>query len=168
MSSENKVRVFSAFPGMGKSYASNFINSKDPFVAKGIVAVDIDSADWHWVAPGVENPNWKSDYFNAIKYTLSHTCVGYVFVSTHEDTRKFLREAGIPYEIVVPSLSESYKAQYIQRLKNRGSNENLIAKISDNYEKWITDILKEETTEHPIHIMNDGQFIIDLIYKDLE
>lgn len=163
----DKVRIFSAFPGTGKSYATEFINSKDPFIAKGIVAADIDSADWHWITPGVENPNWKSDYFNAIKYTMSHTCVEYIFVSSHEDTRKFLREAGIPYEVVIPSLDGAYKAKYIQRLKDRGSNEKLIEKISDNYEKWITDIMKEES-DHPIHIMNDGQFIIDLIYKELD
>lgn len=114
----NKTRVIAAFPGCGKSHFTN--NSE-------LLVSDSDSSTF-------DKKHFPGNYIEHIKQRIAD---GYdvVFVSSHETVRKALVDAGIEFTLVYPHVS--LKDEYIERYENRGSSQNFIDLLSDNWELWI-------------------------------
>ena len=128
-----KPIIISGFMGIGKStFAKDFKNT-----------LDLDSAGFSW-CPGdpasdervqkliekhsscdktlterIRNPNATSDYVNAIEDAMKTGGYDYIFVSTHESTRKWLHENNIPFILVYPA--ENRKDEWIKNLTKRGT-----------------------------------------------
>lgn len=130
--------IISAFPACGKSYMYNNYNGKPYYM------LDSDSSKFSWIYEnGVKtnkrNPNFITDYMNHIKENIGKVDV--IFVSSHAEVRKALRENNLKYIMVYPSLD--MKDEMLKRMRKRGNDESFIKFQRDNYEKFITEIIEE-------------------------
>lgn len=138
MNDEKKTVVISAFPACGKSYMYNNFNGK-PYTM-----LDSDSSKFSWIYEnGIKtdkrNPNFIEDYINHIKENIGKVDV--IFVSTHSDVRKALRDNGIRYLLVHPSIS--MKDEMLRRMKERGNDEKFIEFQKEHYEEFIHDVMND-------------------------
>lgn len=130
--------VISAFPACGKSYTYKNFNEK-PFIM-----LDSDSSLYSWIyEDGVKtdkrNPNFIEDYIAHIKENIGKVDV--IFVSSHKDVRKALRDNNIKYFMVYPSLE--MKEEMLNRMKERGNDDKFIEFQRNHYEEFINEIEEE-------------------------
>lgn len=115
---------------MGKTFYKNNCN--------GFTVSDSDSSQFSWTIDEegnkIRNPEFPNNYIEHIKSLIGK--VDFIFVSTHEPVLRALIENGIYFFLLYPSIDD--KSIMIERYYERGSDQNLIQTIYDNYEKWIT------------------------------
>lgn len=141
--------IISGFPGIGKSYLFN--NNL------GLKVKDSDSSLFSWIEKGVRHPDFPNNYISHIKECIGEYDV--VLVSSHEVVRDALKESGLEYTIVYPSIE--LKEVYLKRYKERGNNEAFIELLENNWEKWITDIDNEV---YPMKIkLHDDFYLSDYL-----
>ena len=130
--------IISGFPGTGKSTVMN--------IFKGVV--DLESTPF--------KKNWKiyadvAEHMHKQGYT--------VMVSSHKEMRDELLSREAAFVVVIPKKED--KALYIERYRERGSTEEFIKLLDENFEAWIDEILEEEGLV--ICELNGDEFISDLI-----
>lgn len=145
MSDEKKTVIISAFPACGKSYMYENFNGK-PYIM-----LDSDSSKFSWIyEDGVKtdkrNPNFIEDYIAHIKENIGKVDV--IFVSSHADVRKALRDNGLKYFLVHPCLS--MKDEMLRRMNERGNDENFIKFQEEHFEEFIFDTANDNSS-----VMND-------------
>ena len=138
MSEAKKTIVISAFPACGKSYTYKNFNGK-PYTM-----IDSDSSKFSWIYEnGVKtdkrNPNFIEDYISHIKENIGKVDV--IFVSSHAEVRKALRDNNIKYFMIYPSLE--MKDEMLRRMKERGNDEKFIEFQNTHYEEFITSVVEE-------------------------
>jgi len=149
------TKIISGFPGVGKSYMFNN-NSK-------LTILDSDSSNFSWVKDdkgnntSERNPNFPSNYVQHIKENIGK--VDIIMVSSHDIVRKSLQDANINYTIVYPDIS--LKDEYIQRYKDRGSNEGFVTMINKNWSNFIVETEKETFPKKIV--LCEGEFLADVI-----
>ena len=125
--------------------------------------LDLDSAAFSW-CPSKDlrsscpkgnyeryrNPKSQTDYMTAIKQEMDSGKYDFIFVSTHEDTRKNLHAAGIPFHLVYPA--KSRKQEFNDIYVKRKDHEGMISFLMGNWDKLIDDCAQERR-------MNGGQNI---------
>lgn len=141
--------VISGFPGVGKSYLFN-TNEK-------MTILDSDSSMFSWIEEGVRHPDFPNNYMEHIKENIGK--VDNIFVSSHDIVREALRDNNIPYLLVYPS--GELKEEYVERYKDRGSNEGFINFISANWDRFIMDIERETYPE--LIRLESGQYLRDVL-----
>ncbi len=115
-----KTLVISAFPATGKTYFFN--NTK-------LNVLDSDSSNF-------DKKDFPNNYIEHIKKNINK--VDIILVSSHKEVRDALVKNGIDFMLVYPKIE--LKDEYIQRYKQRGSNEGFIQLITDNWDVWITEL----------------------------
>lgn len=80
-------------------------------------------------------------------------------VSSHEDVRKELVKNKIDFTLVFPDIS--LKELYIQRYKKRGSPENFIKLLDNNWNNWIEQLENQENCNKII--LKENQYLSDII-----
>jgi hypothetical protein len=143
--------VVSGFPGIGKSYLYK-LNEK-------MIILDSDSSEFSWIEEGVRHPDFPNNYMEHIKSNIGK--VDNIFVSSHDIVRRELEANGINYLLVYPSID--LKDEYIQRYKDRGSNEGFINFIRSNWKEFITAIEKETFPE--LIRLYSGEYLRDALEK---
>lgn len=133
--------IVSAFPGTGKSHLFN--NTK-------LNILDSDSSKF-------DKSKFPENYIAHIKENIGKVDV--ILVSSHEEVRNALVKNKIKFLLVYPN--KSLKSEYVDRYKERGSNEKFIEKISDNWNNWI-DELENQTSCEKI-VLNSNEFITDVV-----
>jgi hypothetical protein len=142
-----QTKVVAGFPGVGKSF----------FFDRYLSSLDSDSSLFSWIEKGVRNPDFPNNYMDHIKYSMGR--VDFIFVSTHEEVRRALEENDIEYTIVYPS--NELKEEYLQRYRNRGSDEKFIQFIGNMWYGFIEDI---EMETYPKHVkLKSGQYLKDVL-----
>ena len=147
------TKIISAFPACGKTYV--FENFKDK------VIIDSDSSKFSWVFVGdqkVRNPDFPENYINHIKENIGK--VDYIFVSTHENVRRALEDAGIDFYLVYPD--RSLKEEWIGRCFLRGSGKKFCQLIADNWDNWI-DGLEEDSKKHKFMKLLNNEYLSHVI-----
>ena len=147
-----QTKVICGFPGVGKSYLYNNQKTLDIFVT------DSESSLFsHIIQNGekVRDPEFPKNYIEYIKSLLEDQIIDLIFVSTHNDVRKALYEAGIPYTVVYPS--NSLKDAYIQRYKDRGSPEAFVNLMTDKFELFVQDCENDNGAKEKIVFMSEDQ-----------
>ncbi|AKA61965.1 hypothetical protein Pm5461_100 [Proteus phage vB_PmiM_Pm5461] len=122
----DNVPIVCAFPGTGKSYAT------EQFLKYGIKVSDSDSSNFD----KSEFPQNYIKHLKEMRYKQTLT-----FASSHKVVREALLKEKVPFYVVVPDIS--LKDEYLKRYKQRGSNESFIKLISDNFETWINEIIDD-------------------------
>lgn len=147
------TKIISAFPACGKTYV--YENFKDK------VILDSDSSKFSWVFVGdqkVRNPDFPQNYINHIKKNIGKS--DYILVSTHENVRRALEEAGIDFYLVYPE--RQLKEEWIGRCFLRGSGEKFCQLIADNWDTWI-DQLDEDSKKYKSLQLRSGEHLSNVI-----
>lgn len=142
------TKIYSCFPGTGKSYLFNHPNDR--------IIFDSDSSLFSWSSPGVRNPEFPKNYIDHIFESIGLADI--VLVSSHQEVRDALNEADIEYEVVIPTIN--CKEEYLKRFKDRGNPDGFIQLISLNWDKWLSDIMNSDST---IHFLKQGQYLSDIL-----
>jgi hypothetical protein len=142
------AKIISAFPGIGKSYATSKIPG----------ALDSDSSHFSWAAPGMRNPNFPENYIKHIRDNME--TASYIFVSSHQEVRDALANAGIDYLLVYPD--PKIKEEYLKRYIDRGSPESFVQLLDKNWDAWIQSCINDRNAiAH--YILPAKKFIIDIL-----
>jgi len=152
----NSSPVVCAFPGTGKTYMYELYKER-------ACIFDSDSSKFSWLEPGVRNPEFPNNYIEHIKEEIKNGAQ-IILVSTHSVVRKALLENDIPFTIVYPHIED--KEVYLRRYRTRGSSDDFIKMMDENYEKFITEIM-DEVSQNPNMIdpivLESHQYITDRI-----
>jgi len=126
--------IISAFPGTGKTSYCNLYSDYIP----DIFASDSDSSNF-------DKSEFPRNYIEHIKQKKEQ---GYyrIFVSSHKEVRDALVENGLEFTLVYPK--KELKDEYIKRYKERGSSEDFINLISENWENWIDELQSQKGCRH--------------------
>lgn len=140
-----QAKIVAAFTGTGKTRFRSVHGNK---------ALDLDSSAYS------SEENFPYNYLEAILNNLDG--YDYILISTHSEIRNLLGEENIEYSLVFPK--NHLKNEYIKRLYDRGSSNNLISFISDNWDSFMIDLNRET---YPVRYrLKKGEFLSDIIYAD--
>ncbi|QXN70428.1 putative AAA family ATPase [Bacillus phage vB_BspM_AgentSmith] len=147
------IYVISAFPGLGKTYATQKL------VEEGFNVSDSDSSHFnkeHFPGNYVEHIKSKiQDYRD-----MNTSSAKFIFVSTHKEVRDALIENGIKFVIFYPDVGS--KDDIFKRYEERGSNEAFIKHLETNYDSWIEEIKEDVAIENKYPVTN-GVFLYDVV-----
>ena len=142
-----KTKIIAGFPGIGKSYAFN---------QKEYKCLDSDSSLFSWIKEGVRHPDFPNNYINHIKENINK--VDFIFTSTHKEVIEALIKNKIPMVIVYPSRDQ--KSIYLNRYKQRGSDDNFINLLDNNWDSFIDDIESYDCLKIQLY---KGQYLKDVL-----
>lgn len=135
--------VISAFVCSGKStFAANCDNVKD-----------LESSLYSKKPDGSKSDEFPGNYIAAIKWQLVNNNWKYLLVSSHQDVRKAMKDAGIKFYLFYPALER--KDEVIRLCQERGNNAEFIELIKENYEAWVGEMSKEENA----YPLQEGEFL---------
>jgi len=156
--------IISGFAGIGKTTAQKMCDN----------VLDLESSNYKWIYPEaigemdkearkgitdrVQNPEWPINYVNKIKEEIQN--YEYVLTCMDIEVRNLMVVENLPFTLAFPSVD--CKKEYIQRLHDRGNNSKFIQLITDNYDKWINELIEKP---QPKIILEQGQFLPDVILK---
>ena len=165
----NKPMIIAGFPGVGKSMAANLFGTAD--TENENFCIDLESSYFHWIVDKDGNkhlhPEWPANYINAIKMLLFETRglekyknLKYVCISTHKDVLNALSDQEIEFCIVAPLSKENT----IDRYKRRGSSEEFIQKLDENWDIFMNDLDSYnmpviKTDEYLYDILRDNRLV---------
>jgi len=115
--------ILSAFPGTGKTYFCK--NVAQNFPGQNLVVKDSDSSTF-------DKSDFPANYMKHIKEQIGKVDV--LCVSSHQEVRDAMEEAGIEYYAVTPDAA--LKNEYLQRFEDRGSPAGFITYIEEHWEGW--------------------------------
>lgn len=142
--------VLSVFPVLGKStYSKEHEDS-----------VDLESSLYSRKQDNSFNEEFPGNYINLLKWHLVNNNWKYVFVSSHKVVRDAMKNDGIKFYIIYPSLDR--KEEILNLARERGNTEEFINKLSECWEAWINEVSKEENS----YELQAGEFICDDIFKE--
>ena len=180
------TKVIAAFPACGKSYyfenkpediiVLDSDSSKFSWTYRKRTEEELEAISREWdsephLLPGymyidkirndeikVRNPDFPNNYIEHIKENIGKA--DYIFVSTHEEVRRALAEAGIDFILVFPRYD--LKTEWIGRCFLRGSGEAFCKLIADNWDAWIQQM--EEAAKHrSCYILAHGEYLSDAL-----
>ena len=115
--------VISAFPGVGKTYFYNYMNSMPTETFIVWSGRDSDSSKF-------PKEGFPQNYVKAIKRDLRNGIQFTQLVSSHKEVRDAMACAGIDYYLVFPE--NHLKQVYLERYKRRGSPQAFIDLLDKN------------------------------------
>ena len=150
------TKIISAFPGCGKTYFSE--NTK-------LKVLDSDSSRFSWVhftssKTKIRNPNFPTNYINHIKQNIG--CVDIILVSSHSVVRNALIENNIDFTLIYPD--QNIKEEYLDRFKKRGSDEQFINMLDNNWYSFLLDMKSQKNCKHII--LYSGMYLSDYIKEN--
>jgi hypothetical protein len=139
----NKIKVYSAFPGCGKTTY---------YRTSGKNVLDSDSSTF-------DKKEFPKNYLKHIKYNLKNDTVDVILVSSHKEVRDALTSKGIRYVLVYPE--RELKDEYIQRYKDRGNNDGFINLLDNKWDIWM-DEMDQQKGCYKVRLKT-GQYLTDVI-----
>jgi hypothetical protein len=143
-----KTKVYSAFPGVGKT---TYFNTTDRNV------LDSDSSKF-------DKKHFPDNYIEHIERNIQDPKVDKILVSSHKDVRDALLKKGIPFVLVYPN--RDIKDEYIQRYKDRGNNDAFVDLLEKNWDNWMDEMDQMEApkgqTLYKVKL-GKGQYLADVI-----
>lgn len=131
-----KQEVIAGFPGTGKSYYVSRGEGSD-YMPQGF-ASDSDSSKF-------DKSDFPNNYIKHINEQISSGCMR-IFVSSHKIVRDALVENGIEFTLVYPK--KELKNEYLKRYEERGSPQEFINLISNNWDNWIDECKSQIGCKH--------------------
>lgn len=144
-----EAKIYSGFPGVGKSYYF--------FVNDGLIKADSDSSVFSKLPNGDLNPNFISDYIKHIKSLIGTNDI--ILVSSHSLVRDAMVKVGIEFTLVYPD--RSLKVEYLERFKERSSSQGFIDLVDSEWDNFIDSCVGQENCKHVI--LKAGEFISDVV-----
>lgn len=85
--------------------------------------------------------------------------VDIILISSHDVVRDALVKEGLEFTLVYPNID--LKDEFIERYKQRGSNEGFIKLVSDNWTDWIAQLQNQNGCKKIE--LSTGQYLSDVI-----
>lgn len=164
----NSRGFVSAFPGTGKStiHKGGYDYGLYPMTAEGYAiyrmvrpvgmpaVFDSDSSTY-------DKQNFPGNYIGWMKQTLQNNVLdGFLaLVSSHDNVREAMRNAGISYTLVYPD--RSLKSEYIDRYTKRGNAPAFIQMMQDKWDDFI-DSCENDPTPNKI-VLKSGQYLVHVL-----
>ena len=145
--SNYKIKVYSAFPGTGKTTYSEI---------SSLNVIDLDSS-------GFDKEDFPENYIKHIKEKIEDTSVDIILVSSHSTLRNTLVENEIPFVLVHPD--RSLKKEYIKRFKMRGNPESFIKLLDEYWDDWISEMEDQRYCER---VVLDSNMYLSEIMPDIK
>ena len=120
---------------------------------------DLDSMIYSKKPDGSKADEFPGNYIDAIRWQLSNCNWKYLLVSSHQDVRAKLKEAGIKFYLFYPALER--KDEIIKLCQERGNDAQFIQLLQENYEGWISEMSKEENA----YALQEGEFLCDELFE---
>lgn len=183
------TKVIAAFPACGKTYCfdrnEDYIildsdSSKFSWMYRKRTKEELNEAKRKWEAVPhlldgsgyvnvikneeikVRNPDFPRNYIEHIKENIGK--VDYIFVSTHEEVRNALKEAGIDFILVFPEWS--LREEWVGRCFIRGSGEKFCQLIADKWVDWLGQMEDEVIYNNRKHYrLKAGEYLSDVLRK---
>ena len=134
------AKVISGFPGIGKS---TLVRAKPTWNIS-----DSDSSTF-------DKSEFPQNYIQHIQQSLGTR--DWIMVSSHQEVRDAMCEAGIPFLLVYPE--RGLKSEYMQRYRDRGSPQQFLDLMNNKWDDFITGCLNQVGCEH--YVLQSGQYLID-------
>jgi len=151
---KKRVYVISAFPGLGKSYATK------QMIERGIPVSDSDSSQF-------PKENFPANYIRHIKNKISEFSYypgnSFIFVSSHKEVRDALIAEDISFYLFYPHLKD--KQKLIDRYIERRSPKIFINLISYHFEEWVNEISNDDNIKMKYQT---SDFIYDIIRRSID
>lgn len=143
--------IISGFPGIGKTSLFGRAGER--------IVLDSDSSNFSWAdeTKSERNSNWPQNYVDHIEENKDKADV--ILVSSHDVVRNALTNAGVAFTLVYPGLE--MKQEYIQRYKDRGSDEKFVKLLEANYESWVKELMAQKGCKHVV--LKQGQYLSDVM-----
>lgn len=138
---EKNTILISAFPGVGKSYLKE--NSS-------LSIKDSDSSKF-------DKSDFPANYIRHIKENMGKCDI--ILISSHDIVRKALVEEDLSFFLVYPD--KSLKNEYIERYKQRGSDENFVKLLDEKWNEWINDMENQEGKCQKI-VLSSDEYLSDI------
>lgn len=154
----NRALIISAFPACGKSwvYRNNHV----------LTVLDSDSSKFSWIldsegnSTGERNPNFPDNYIQHIHDNLESADI--IMVSSHDEVRSALNEAGLNWFAVTPS--PELKHEWIGRCWLRDPNTPFLKALADNWDTWTDPVKLEQYRTCKLNLsLTQGQYLSDVI-----
>jgi len=129
------------FPAVGKSHLYNHSKLK---------VLDSDSSKF-------DKAFFPKNYIEHIKGNLGK--VDIILISSHDVVRDALVKEGLDFTLVYPNID--LKDEFIERYKQRGSDEGFIKLVSGNWNDWITQLQNQNGCKKIE--LSTGQYLSDVI-----
>ena len=136
--------IISGFPGIGKSHF--FKTCPD-----SLVCCDSDSSTF-------PKDDFPSNYIRHIKEKMADTDI--LLVSSHQEVRDALLENGIGFTLVYPEAG--LRDEYLERYRNRGSDDGFLKLLLKMWHQWIADIEQEDNPLCKKVLLGPGKYLSDL------
>ena len=134
--------IISAFPGCGKTTTYKKL-------CKEYNILDFESSMF-------DKKDFPKNYVSELKEKIG--VVDIIFVSSHDDVRKMLRDENIKYYVYYPSIKR--KKEMIALYEGRGNDGSFIDLMNMHFENFISTMENDES-ENKICLENEGDFIIN-------
>lgn len=149
------TKIIAAFPGTGKSYIKNNISF--------LKTSDSDSTSFSWVIKNgekIRDPRFPNNYLTYIRDLYFKNVMDYIFVSTHKEVIQGLNDSGLEFVVVYPKRSD--KEIYLNRYKERGSDEKFIELLDNLFDSFIDDIENNVDESRRIEL-NHNEYLANII-----
>lgn len=137
------TRILCVFPGLGKTYYHEHSDEE---------TLDSDSSNFSWISTErtdkARNPEFPDNYLEHIRQNIGK--VDTILVSSHKDVRDALDSALIPFTLVYPENSTESKEAMLERYKERGSSDEYIKQLGDNWDKFMESMKQQEGCTHAV------------------
>lgn len=144
----HQTKLIAGFPGVGKTWLSLSYQTGD--------ILDLDSAQYSWASLGIRNPDFVTDYIEAIESNLGKYKL--ILISTHAEIRQALADKGIRYTLVYPSkdCKEVYMAsRYI------GRDPKFIKLMDTKWDSFIESL--GSNSDGNTVILSENQYLRDVL-----
>lgn len=162
--------VISAFPGCGKS---TICKNAEQY---GLINADVHYDDQEGVVISLPHsdtlvPVFDSDssifpkdkfpqnYIEHIKSVTEQYPDSVIMVSSHDNVREAMREAGIDYTLVYPQ--RELKGDYLERYKERGSPDQFVNMMDHKWNDFVDSSESDPTTDKLV--LGEGEFLVDKV-----
>lgn len=132
--------IVSAFTGTGKTkFYNDWMKGLHP---EYDLVLDSDSYKFKWIL-GINgnrliNREFPNNYLEHIKMNIGEADI--IFVSTHKEVINLLKQNNINFILIYPTNSVQIKQEYLQRYKNRNSDDDYIELIDKSWDLFMKDL----------------------------
>lgn len=172
MSNELTTKIFSVFPGCGKTW---MCEHQEAF---GLKILDSDSSQFSWLYTNIDengdtirgvrkirNPDFPQNYIKHIEENIGK--YDYIFVSSHASVREALDADGIDFTIVYPE--QRCQAEWIGRCfirEKKGESGCGAEAMYNNWTNWVIECCETGITHEEI-LLGSNEYLSNYFMKQI-
>ena len=123
----------------------------------GVPVFDSDSSQF-------DKSEFPGNYIKHIKEVLKKFPDVVIFVSSHDNVREAMGEAGIKFVLCYPE--RELKGDYLERYEQRGSPEAFVKLMDEKWNDFIDSVQADKNAERKL-VLSEGEFLVDVLKTEI-